>query len=94
MVVSWAILLAFPTPLPRLLALLIVAYFVFVEGYAAVAFAWGALRTEGVTHHRCGSLRRDRPARTGALLAGINRPPGQDRDYHHPARSCSRSCVC
>jgi len=52
MVVSWAILIAFPTPLPRLLALLIVAYFVFVEGYAAVAFAWGALRTEGVTHHR------------------------------------------
>ncbi len=52
MVVSWAILTAFPTPLPKLLALLIVVYFVYVEGYAAAAFARGAMRTEGVTHHR------------------------------------------
>jgi signal transduction histidine kinase len=52
MVISWTILGAIPAPLPPPLALLIVAYFVYVEGYAAVAFARGALRTGGVTHHR------------------------------------------
>jgi signal transduction histidine kinase len=52
MIVSWIILIAVPAPLPKPLALLIVAYFVYVEGYAAVAFAHGALHTEGVTHHR------------------------------------------
>jgi hypothetical protein len=52
MIASWAILIVFPTPLPRLLAVLIVAYFVCVEGYAAVAFARGALRTGGVTRNR------------------------------------------
>jgi signal transduction histidine kinase len=52
MVISWIILVAVPAPLPPPLALLIVTYFVSVEGYAAVAFARGALRTSGVTHHR------------------------------------------
>jgi signal transduction histidine kinase len=52
MVISWIILIAAPAPLPPLLALLIVVYFVSVEGYAAAAFARGAVRTEGVTHHR------------------------------------------
>jgi signal transduction histidine kinase len=52
MIISWAILIVFPAPLPRPLALLIVVYFVYVEGYAAVAFAHGALRTGGVTRHR------------------------------------------
>jgi signal transduction histidine kinase len=73
MIASWAIVIAAPTPLPKLLALLIVIYFVYVEGYAAAAFARGALRTEGVTHHRL------LLAATGSsllaivlLLAGIN----------------------
>jgi signal transduction histidine kinase len=73
MVVSWAILTTSPTPVPKLLALLIVAYFVYVEGYAAAAFARGAMRTEGVTHHRL------LLAATGSsllamvlLLAGLN----------------------
>jgi signal transduction histidine kinase len=73
MIVSWIILIAVPTPPPKLLALLIIAYFVYVEGYAAVAFARGALRTEGVTHHRLFL------AATGSgllamvlLLAGVN----------------------
>ena len=73
MIVSWIILIAVPAPLPKLLALLIVAYFVYVEGYAAAAFARGALRTEGVTHHRL------LLAATGSsllamvlLLAGVN----------------------
>jgi signal transduction histidine kinase len=73
MIVSWLILIAVPAPLPKLLALLIVAYFVYVEGYAAAAFARGALRTEGVTHHRL------LLAATGSsllamvlLLAGVN----------------------
>jgi signal transduction histidine kinase len=52
MVFSWTILIASPVPLPRLLALLIVAYFVSVEGYAAVAFVRGAWSAGGVTHHR------------------------------------------
>jgi signal transduction histidine kinase len=73
MVISWAVLIASPTPLPKLLALLIVVYFVYVEGYAAAAFARGAIRTEGVTHHRL------LLAATGSsllamviLLAGLN----------------------
>jgi len=73
MVVSWTILITFPAPLPPLLALLIVAYFVSVEGYAAVAFARGARRSAGVNHYRL------LLAATGSgllamvlLLAGIN----------------------
>jgi signal transduction histidine kinase len=52
MLFSWAILIAFPSPQPRPLSLLIVAYFVYVESYAAVAFTRGALSTAGVTRHR------------------------------------------
>ena len=52
MIISWIILAAIPAPLPRPLALLIVAYFVYVECYAAVAFARGAWQTGGVSHHR------------------------------------------
>jgi signal transduction histidine kinase len=52
MIISWIIVAAVPAPLPPPLALLIVAYFVYVEGYAAVAFARGAWQTGGVSHHR------------------------------------------
>jgi signal transduction histidine kinase len=52
MIISWIILAAMPAPLPPPLALLIVAYFVSVEGYAAVTFARGAWQTGGVSHHR------------------------------------------
>lgn len=37
MVASWAILIAIPTPMPTPLTLLGVAYFVYVESYAALA---------------------------------------------------------
>jgi signal transduction histidine kinase len=74
MVISWTILVAFPAPLPPPLALLIVAYFVYVEGYAAVAFARGALRTGGVTHHRLllAAIGSGMLALV-ILLAGVNR---------------------
>jgi signal transduction histidine kinase len=50
--VGWAIVIALPSPLPVPLTLLIVAYFTYVECYAAVAFVTGALRTSGVTQRR------------------------------------------
>jgi signal transduction histidine kinase len=52
LIIAWIILIAAPAPLPPLLALLIIIYFVSIEGYAAGAFVRGALHTEGVTHHR------------------------------------------
>src|SRR5262249_43364719 len=52
LITSWLVLVATPNPLPPPLPLFLVAYFVAVEGYAAVAFAEGAVSTSGVTHWR------------------------------------------
>lgn len=54
MTASWAILLVIPAPRPLPLTLIAVAYFVYVEGYAAYAFVRGALTTRGVTRWRLG----------------------------------------
>ena len=50
---SWLIVLTV-TPLPTPAVLAVIAYFVLVEGYAAVAFISGGLATRGVTHVRLG----------------------------------------
>lgn len=52
MVLSWLILLLSPETLPIAAIFFIVVYFVFVEGYATVAFLVGARQTRGVTHWR------------------------------------------
>ncbi len=52
MLVSWVSLLVFAAPLPLPVTLSLVAYFVFVELYATVAFAYGARSTVGVTSWR------------------------------------------
>jgi signal transduction histidine kinase len=52
MLASWGILIALDAPYPVPLTLLIVAYFAYVEGYAALAFMRGGLRTGGVTSWR------------------------------------------
>lgn len=52
MLLSWAALLVFPTPLLPLLSLALVAYFVLIEGYATLAFIRGARTTGGITHWR------------------------------------------
>ncbi len=49
--VSWVLLVFFPS-LPLPVTVTFVAYFVFVELYAAVAFVRGAMMTAGVTHWR------------------------------------------
>lgn len=49
--VSWVVLLILPT-LPIVLSIAFVAYFVFVEMYATLAFIQGAMMTAGVTHWR------------------------------------------
>ncbi len=52
MIWSWAFLLVFPEEIPLPVTLLLVVYFVYVELYAVVAFAKGALNTAGVTRWR------------------------------------------
>ena len=52
LVIAWGILLFNPPPLAPPLTLLVVAYFVWLEGYAALALVRGALATRGVTHWR------------------------------------------
>ncbi len=52
MLASWLLLIVFVPPLPALVTLAIVAYFVYIEGYATFAFIRGALRTGGITHWR------------------------------------------
>ena len=54
MATSWVILLVIPAPRPLLLTLIAVAYFIYVESYAAYAFVRGALTTRGVTRWRLG----------------------------------------
>lgn len=51
-VLSGAILVAFPPPLPAVAALPVVIYFGLGEGYAGVVFIRRALTTRGVAHHR------------------------------------------
>jgi PAS domain S-box-containing protein len=50
--ISWIVLVFNPPPLTPLLTLIVVTYFVYIEGYAAVALVRGALATDGVTHWR------------------------------------------
>lgn len=52
LVVSWIALLILPPPLPLPVTLLLVAYFVAVEGYAALAFLAGARNTRSVNRYR------------------------------------------
>src|ERR1041384_826288 len=52
MVVSGALAIVFPSPLPPAVSLPIVIYFVFVEAYATVAFIRGAFDAGGVTRWR------------------------------------------
>src|SRR5207245_7717667 len=52
LLVSSVAVVVLPTPLPVVATLVIVAYFAYVEGYAAVAFVGGAATTGGVTHWR------------------------------------------
>ncbi len=52
MVASWLFLLLIPAPLPILVTLLLVAYFIYIELYAVVAFVQGARTTAGVTRWR------------------------------------------
>ena len=60
LLISSLVLVAVPAPLPALVTLLIIAYFIFLEAYDTVAFVRGAWTTSGVTHWRmalaaCGS---------------------------------------
>lgn len=52
MVGSWVLLLGLPDPLPLVVILGMVVYFVFIELYAVVAFVMGARNTVGVTRWR------------------------------------------
>jgi hypothetical protein len=52
MVLSWVALIIFPEPIPPEVTLLIIGYFVVVEGYAAFAFLRGTLATGGPTRWR------------------------------------------
>jgi signal transduction histidine kinase len=52
MILSAVLLIIIPPPLPTPASLALVAYFVFVEVYAAVAFVQGARETAGVTRWR------------------------------------------
>jgi PAS domain S-box-containing protein len=54
MVLSLVALFFYPLPLPQAVTLAIVAYFILVEGYAAIAFLRGMLATGGPTHWRMG----------------------------------------
>ena len=52
LLISSLVLVAVPAPLPALVTLLIIAYFIFLEAYDTVAFVRGAWTTSGVTHWR------------------------------------------
>ena len=52
MVVSMALLVVLPSPLPLPALLTVIAYFALAEGYATLAFIGGARTTGGVTHWR------------------------------------------
>ncbi|HET6318969.1 MAG TPA: GAF domain-containing protein, partial [Chloroflexota bacterium] len=59
--------LALPSPLPLAATLLVVGYFAYVEGYAALAFVRGALTLRGVSRQRLSLV----SAATGLLAALI-----------------------
>jgi|GEM_PF-1889591 len=65
MILSWALLIAFPSNLPVPALLVIVAYFALAEGYSAYAFVQGTVTTQGV------SQRRQRLAASGLGLLGF-----------------------
>lgn len=52
MIASWAAVITLGTPLPTVLTLAIVAYFVIIDGYAVFAFVQGAFSSAGVTRNR------------------------------------------
>jgi diguanylate cyclase (GGDEF)-like protein len=52
LVVSWALVILFPPPIPPVPSLIIVAYFGGAEAYAALALVRGARKTGGVVHQR------------------------------------------
>lgn len=52
LLISWVLLILFPNPLPPPVTLLIVVYFVGIDGYAVFAFIQGAFSAGGVTRHR------------------------------------------
>jgi len=52
MISSWFILIFVPAPIPTVLIVAIVLYFVIIDGYAMTAFIRGALRTSGVVQRR------------------------------------------
>jgi hypothetical protein len=65
MVLSWVALIIFPEPIPPEVTLLIIGYFVVVEGYAAFAFLRGTLATGGPTRWRLSF------AAAGSLLLAV-----------------------
>jgi hypothetical protein len=78
MVLSWVALAVYAPPLPQALTLIIIAYFILVEGYAALAFLRGMLATRGPTRWRLGFAAGGSGLLAVAiLLAGIvNLVPG------------------
>ena len=65
MVASWLILSVVPRPLSPTLSLVIVAYFVLVEGYAGVAFIRGAMANVGELRRRMAYVA------SGSVLLGV-----------------------
>ncbi len=52
MILSWVIVILIPPPLPGLLTMAVILYFVVVDGYAMVAFIRGAFAVAGVVRQR------------------------------------------
>jgi PAS domain S-box-containing protein len=78
MVLSWVALAVYAPPLPQSVTLIIIAYFILMEGYAALAFVRGMLATRGPTRWRLGFAAGGSGLLAVAiLLAGIvNLVPG------------------
>lgn len=52
MLLSWALLIAFPSPMPQTATLAVILYFAGVEAYATLAFVRGSLGAGGVLRRR------------------------------------------
>jgi PAS domain S-box-containing protein len=52
MVISWVAVVIFAPPQPPIMSLLIIAYFVGINGYTMIAFVRGALRTTSIIRQR------------------------------------------
>jgi signal transduction histidine kinase len=52
MVASWVLIAPFGSPLPAVVTLVLVVYFVAIDGYAVIAFIQGAFSSVGVTRQR------------------------------------------